>query len=427
MMDYYVLPTLLRIALMLGLFLVLCGNICMLFLMARKKLPLLKLLTLLCTLLNGSMMILFSADVRIEKYNLAPSAASRWLCEKPVVFVIILLAAMALFLVCSAICEVRRRKTTLTRSAIKDSLDHLTTGLCFYAKNGRVMLVNHQMLRLCHIMLGQDLQNAALMWEELSGGNMQPGVERLSMGSYPSFRLPDNTVWTFSREDLHGIFQIAAADTTRLHELTEELKQKNIALAAMHMRLKKYEENVDELTRSKERLETKAKIHSELGQALLATRSYLLDYEGKMAVPFDIWKRSIGMLRMESEGTTAQLSLQKLIQTANESGVSVEAAGEIPEEKRIEQLFTEAAAEALTNAVRHAGARTLQISFSETDTHYQVSFRNDGHHPVGEITESGGLLSLRRKAEAMGGSMYIDCQPEYTLTLSAAKRGGETV
>jgi len=246
------------------------------------------------------------------------------------------------------------------------------------------------------------------------------------MGSYPSFRLPDNTVWTFSREDLHGIFQIAAADTTRLHELTEELKQKNIALAAMHMRLKKYEENVDELTRSKERLETKTRIHSELGQALLATRSYLLDYEGKMAAPFDIWKRSIGMLRMESEGTTAQLSLQKLVRTANESGVSVEAVGEIPEEKRIEQLFTEAAAEALTNAVRHAGARTLQISFSETDTHYQVSFRNDGHPPAGEITESGGLLSLRRKAEAMGGAMHIDCQPEYTLTLSAAKRGGGT-
>ena len=302
MMSYYELPTLLRIALMLGLFLLLCGNISMLPFVFRRKSLWCTTLTSLCALLSGGMMILFSADVRIEKYDLAPSPASRWLCEKPILIIAIIFAAMVLFLVSSVIWEMRLRRTMLTRSAIKESIDHLTTGLCFHAENGRVMLVNHRMNQLCHTMLGRDLQNAARMWQELSSGHMQPGVVRLSMGNHPSFRLPDNTVWTFSQEKLHDVFQITAADTTQLHLLTQDLKQKNIALAALHLRLKKYEENVDELTRFKERLETKARIHSELGQALLATRSYLLDMEGTKQVPLDIWKRCIAMLRMIVNG-----------------------------------------------------------------------------------------------------------------------------
>lgn len=425
MMNYYALPILPRIALMLSLFLILCGNICMLPLVLQRKPLLPKILTPLCVFFSAGMMILFSADVRIEKYGLNPSPASRWLCEKPILVVLIMVTVMFVFLVCSVVREAHLRRATLTRSAIKESLDHLTTGLCFYAENGRVLLVNHQMIRLCHVMLGSDLQNASVLWEALSGGTMQPGVIRLSMGSQPSFRLADQTVWTFSRVDLQGFYQITAANTTQLHELTEDLKQKNIALAALHLRLKNYEENVDALSRDKEQLHAKARIHSELGQALLTTRRYLIDSGGQQPAPFDIWKRSIAMLRMETESATEHSSLQMLIQTANAAGVSVEVDGPIPPQAEIEQLFTEAAAEALTNAVRHADARTLYIAFAETDSHYLVTFQNDGRLPENNITEGGGLSSLRRKVETTGGSMCITCHPAYMLTLSVAKQGGE--
>lgn len=424
MMNYDALPTLVRIALMLGLFLILCSSICMVPFTFRRKHPLHQTIMLLCVLLSGGMMILFSADVRSEKYSLTPSSASRWLCEIPILPVLLLFTAMTAFLAWSAIREVRLRRTTLTRSAIKESIDHLTTGLCFYAENGRVMLVNHRMNQLCHTLLGRDLQNAALMWKDLSGGTVQPGITRLKMGSHPSFRLPDDTIWTFSREDLCGIFQITAADTTQLHALTEELEQKNIALAELHQHLKEYEENVEELTRSKERLETKAKIHSDLGKALLSTRSYLLGGKDEKPVPFDIWKRSIAMLHLEAEEGTGHSSLQMLVQTANAFGIVVRMNGEAPWQEAAEQLFVEAATEALTNAVRHAGAQTLFIRFSETDTHYQVSFQNDGRPPEGEIIEGGGLSSLRRKVESTGCSMTICCQPTYTLTITTAKGGG---
>ena len=425
MISYDALPTLLRTALMLGLFLTLCGSIYVLSATIRRRSPVLFTLTLLCTLLSGCMMILFSADVRSTKHALAFASVSRWLCEKPAVFIILLWAAMAAFLVYAVIWEMKRRRTMVTRSAIKESIDHLDTGLCFFAENGRVMLVNHRMNQLCHTILGHDLQNAALMWDEICEGDVQPNITRLLENDQPSFLLPDGTVWTFSGEDLQRVFQITAADATQLHSLAEEIKHKNIALEALNHRLVQYEKNVEELTRSKERLETKVKIHNQLGQTLLATRSYLLRGEEEPPIPIDAWKHSIALLRQEAEDGSEQSSVQMLVQTAKAFGITVQINGQMPLQKPTEQLLLEAAAEALTNAVRHADARTLYIHFSETNTHYRVTFQNDGKLPEGEIRLGGGLGSLRRKVERAGGAVDIGSRPVYTLTITIPKNGGE--
>lgn len=159
----------------------------------------------------------------------------------------------------------------------------------------------------------------------------------------------------------------------------------------------------------------------------MTTRRYLLDASGQQPAPFARWERSIAMLRMEAEHTAEHPSLQMLIQTANTSAVAVEVCGKIPPQAETERLFLEAAAEALTNAVRHADARRLSIAFSETDSQYQVTFQNDGRVPENRITEGGGLSSLRRKIEMAGGTMCITCQGQYTLTLSVPKQGGETL
>ena len=65
----------------------------------------------------------------------------------------------------------------------------------------------------------------------------------------------------------------------------------------MNLRLQRYGENVDELTRSRERLEIKARLHSDLGQALVATRRYLQDEDGVIESPVDLWKQNFAVLR----------------------------------------------------------------------------------------------------------------------------------
>ena len=44
-----------------------------------------------------------------------------------------------------------------------------------------------------------------------------------------------------------------------------------------------------------------------------------------------------------------------------------------------------------------------------------IVITNNGRPPKGTIAESGGLLSLRRKIEAMGGTMLIESDPAFAL------------
>lgn len=425
MRSYDMMPTLLQILLMLSLFLSLCASAYLLYATFHRRSLGLSLPTLLCALLSSGMMILYSADVRSSKHGYPLSPLSRWLCEKPVVLPLVLLALMTAYLVYSYRRELALLRTTVSPSAIKESIDHLNTGLCFYAENGRVMLVNHCMNRLCHIMLGRDLQNAALMWEDICGGELQPGVIRHNVGSQPSFTLPDETVWTFSRTELSGVLQITAADTTEFHRLVQELEQKNTALAALQQRLRQYELDVEELTRARERLQAKSRIHSDLGQTLTASRRYLQDAQMERTIPMDAWRQSISRLRQKFQNADEGISLETMVKTAGSFGVAVEIEGVLPRQERAAQLFLEAGAEALTNAVRHAGARRLSVCFTETDTHTQVCFRNDGPAPAEPITEGGGLGSLRRKVETAGGTMTIATRPEFALTITMRKNGGD--
>ena len=223
-------------------------------------------------------------------------------------------------------------------------------------------------------------------------------------------------------DDIH---QLSAADTTQIQTVTDELKEKNIALAALNFRLRKHGENVDELTRAKERLETKSRIHSELGQALLASRRYLVNEGSCENIPLEQWRSSIAMLRKEAEQRDAEKPLDMLQRIAASTGITTQITGALPIAEDIQKLFVEAAAEALTNAISHAQAKTLYIDLKETEGDFSASFRNDGNPPQGVITEGGGLSSLRKKLEREGGTMTVSTCPDYVLTVVLPKKGGD--
>lgn len=408
-------------------FVTVCFSACLLprTLCRKKLIP--KLLVPLCFLLGGAMLILFAAQVKSAHPAWRTSTIVEGVTALPIILPILLLLAIIAVLLIIVVKEWRFERNSITRSSVKESLDWLNTGLCFAYKNGMVMLINHRMNNLSHTIFGRDLQNANGFWENLSNGEMQSGVTRLSMGANPSLRLPDKTVWTFSLEVIDGITQLTAAETTRLNKLTEELKEKNAELTVMNERLRKYGENVDKLTREKERLETKVRIHRELGQALLSTRRYLQSESDNPYELLNMLKRNIAMLRMESEIPKNDEPLDILMKAAHSAGIKVEIAGQMPKQKDANMLFFDAATEALTNAVRHADAKTLRIAFSEDNTSYSVCFTNDGNQPQNEIVEGGGLGSIRQKTEQIGGTMEVLNQPKFVLRLTVIKKRGDNL
>ena len=405
-------------------FVAVCSSICLLPRVFGRKRLIPKLLVPLCFVLSGAMLILFAAQVKSAHPAWRTSPIVEGATALPVILPILLLLAVIVVLLTIVIQERKFEQNSITRSSVKESLDWLNTGLCFAYKNGMVMLINHRMNNLSHTIFGRDLQNANAFWENLKGGETQAGVMRLSMGANPSFRLPDQTVWTFAREVIEGITQLTAAETTKLNKLTEELKEKNAELSVMNYRLRKYGENVDELTREKERLETKARIHRELGQALLLTRRYLQGESDNTQELLNVLNRTIAMLRLESESPKNDEPLDMLMKAAHSVGIEICITGQMPEQEDANRLFFEAATEALTNAVRHADAKKLCIAFSEDDSSYSVCFMNDGKQPQNKIVEGGGLGSLRQKTEQIGGTMELLYQPEFVLKLIVLKKRG---
>ena len=103
-----------------------------------------------------------------------------------------------------------------------------------------------------------------------------------------------------------------------------------------------------------------------------------MDDKGEDAVleALDSWKKTIMIFDLGERRTKTKDPLTYLIQTANAVGVKLVFLGDFPKEQEIRELAVKIAAEALTNAVRHADARKLRIESKKENGWQILSFQN---------------------------------------------------
>ena len=218
MLTFYDLSETAQILFMTAQFVAACMGVCMLPMFhERRWLP--QHILPIFILLSGGMLAVFSANVRAEKQSRPLPAVTQWASELPVWIFLLILLAIYGYMIFLLVRERVYQKSTITRFSIKEGLDSLSSGLCFYEPRGRIILSNSCIQELCHKIMGRDLQNAALFWKLLKKGEVGADVLCLSQGDTPSFRLPDGSVWSFANEDLGGICQLIAVDTTQIHDL----------------------------------------------------------------------------------------------------------------------------------------------------------------------------------------------------------------
>ena len=103
---------------------------------------------------------------------------------------------------------------------------------------------------------------------------------------------------------------------------------------------------------------------------------------------------------------------------ANALGINLVWRDNLPEElgEKQRELFFFTAQEAIINAVKHAGAKNMEISFEKAES-VTCFFKNDGTLPEGEVNFEGGLLNLSLLAEKQGAEVYTKLGEEFTLCL----------
>lgn len=376
----------------------------------------------------------------------------------------------------SAICilntileEYKIQKSQINKSTIKESADTLPMGLCFARLNGHPYLVNKKMNELSNSLRGKSLQNQESFWNDLLKGEFLCDAKKLSSDKNPVILLEDGTVWVFRQEVIQiqgqNAIQMTATDSTQLYKVHDKLQIKNQDLEIVNQKLREYGNQLEGLTKAQERLSLKMRIHDAIGQNLIATKYFLLQesvdrlhepverlqrYSGKsledeakrqdriekseedgrkfqkqrkkdITQILKKWEYAVDMLRHEVQEEEERDALQYLTDAAQSAGVQILLDGQVPQSTRIQEMIVAAGAEALTNAVRHARADKLWIIISETSNSYIIDFKNEKNKNH-EVREGGGLSSLRKRIENMGGSMKVITDMDFILKIILPKR-----
>lgn len=340
----------------------------------------------------------------------------------------------AIYILNTILAEYNIQKSKINKSTIKESADTLPMGLCFARLNGHPYLVNKKMNELSNLLRGKSLQNQESFWNDLLKGEFLSSAKKLSSDKTPIVLLEDGTVWVFRQEVIQiqgqNAIQLTATDSTQLYELYDKLQIKNHDLEIMNQKLREYGNQIEGLTKAQERLSLKMRIHDAIGQNLIATKYFLLqgsadrwqeDKKSDITQILRKWEHSMSMLRHEVREEKNSDALQYLIDAAQSAGVQILLDGQVPQSTRVQEMIVAAGAEALTNAVRHARADKLWIIISETSNSYIIDFKNEKNKNH-EVREGGGLSSLRKRVENMGGSMKIIADTDFILKIILPRR-----
>ena len=321
--------------------------------------------------------------------------------------------------------------------SIRETVDHLPSGLCFSTPSGRPILVNYRMNDLIYRLTGHTIMNAQIAWEELRQLDSANGYVKLRnlwlnnerpdecFDERPDecfderllFIQIDGYIWKFSKEviadSVSEYTQIESAEISELYRNTEKLYEINEKLTKQHERLQDLLANIMEINHEKEILSAKMRIHDDLGRSILTTKQHLSNNTFSEGVPYltELWSSTIKRLTdftlIDSRiDISPEVELQK---AAEMIGCRINIIGDQPADRKSVLLFFAAVREALTNAVKHAHADQLYVSIIPKGRGYHIEISDNGTAQVSTVTEGSGLTNLRQRLELEGATLQVKC------------------
>ena len=364
------------------------------------------------------------------------------------------IAAMILFDIFIIRKGIKYRQENFTVISVKQGLDAMEEGICFYTENGLPQFTNKYMNDVSLAISGRTIVDASGFWNDLQRGYIDKKCRIItSIDDMVIVKTPEK-VCAISNRDIGGeLKEMVMVDITSEYGTFEELLGKYESLEQQQERLKEYNKNVTQATIERELLNAKIHIHDELGEILLAAKRFIQnkDREEKAAKEIrniktseaetngapgrgdidrrtvtELWLKNLSLLGVEREQTEED-EYAEIYRAASDIGMKIEVTGELPQEGKAKSVTASAMHECLTNTFRHAGGDTVYVEsvkvIENTETGknssgYILTFTNNGKPPEGDIEERGGLKSLRKMAEDAGFDMKIETAGGFKLILN---------
>lgn len=325
----------------------------------------------------------------------------------------------------------RKKVRTISRDSVKQAFDLLPSGICYFSPSGAVKLCNMQMHRLFRTLTQSDLQTLDELNDALKNCDSCSGVIRLSDES-SDYLFPDGKAWHYRQSsvtDSDGVIYTEAifSDITELYHKNLELKRQIKQLNKISRELKQLSDNALILTKEKEVLSAKTKLHDRMGGGLIAIRQILQHNQTEEATgAVELFRQAVNAIKNDNDYPQENSELAKLMQDAAAIGIKVNLNGELPKQEEICNVMILAMRECLTNSVRHADASTLNVMVDKTEDGISMKITNDGKAPETEVVPKGGLHNLYRHIIGCGGTMEIQSKPVFLLTVTLPLSKEET-
>lgn len=349
----------------------------------------------------------------------------------------------------------KKSRDMITTRSIKESIDLLPDGVCFSTDRGMPILMNSRMRQLCTEFTGEGLMDTEKFWRDLRNGNVRKGIRPLKQRE-AAFIDTNGQVWDFRRSRLsyggEKVTEISAVNITTQYHLHKDLVARYERLNDVNSRLHHFSEEVEKVTREKEILAAKIKLHDEIGRSLLILRSYLTETPEKSAQTetpeksaqtetpgkstqtenrdrsrlLPLWQYIVTSMQEGTILKEREDSLLLLKKEAADFNVDIFLEGLLPANPTVRNVIFAAVRECAGNTAKHARGDRLFITIHDTEENTEVFVTNNGNAPGGSIHETGGLKNLRKMVEERGGSMQIKSSPVFVLHLCFPERGGNT-
>lgn len=99
--------------------------------------------------------------------------------------------------------------------------------------------------------------------------------------------------------------------------------------------------------------------------------------------------------------------------------------GQIPVGEHIQQILFEIFTEAAINAIVHSRASNLWIYIRQMEVTSRIEIENDGIIPTKQISDQGGLHSIREKMKRLNGKMELNMDERFCICLEIPNKSVE--
>ena len=364
--------------------------------------------------------------VKIKNEGMTP-----WIIERaqkiPVWFV---LAGLMVSTVClGAVWTVMERQIrfALTPVSLQEGLDFMPDGISFSTQDGIPLLVNRKMQNISYAAFGTGVLDMRRLLQLLEAGETAVGCHVEYKENAVFLHLQDGSIWDIQYREIpirsSQVQECIAYDITEQYQKNQEMEKRNAHLAAVNKKMREYNQNLDSITREREILAAKVRIHDDVGRSLLALRAYLSHKNGDRKGLVDLWRFTVSALKGEAVSHDTADRMEVLAQAAEAVDVKLVFDGEIPKEQQLEEVVAAAIHECLTNTVKHADGSELAVHTMVENNTVMLELKNNGKPPEGTVEEKGGLRTLRTIVEQHGGRMEILSRPEFLLRIQLRTGG----